>query len=126
MAPRELDTDAENGYNLDEQLRKQRAELRDLIWEEVDGICECCNAGPVHDVHEVFVLRSAVPRHLQHLIFVRENCAGVCRACHQGGPLPPVETEEFRERFRRRLRKLGYEPFSVAKFHEALEQWRRG
>lgn len=82
-----------------------RAELKRNIVEEVDGSCECCNEKVGTDLHEVYVKRSAVPKKKQHLIFVRTNCALICRQCHDGLAL----TEWFKGRFESRLCALGYD-----------------
>jgi len=90
------------------EIVEQRAALKRQVWEEVDGICECCDVSLGHDLHEVFVTRARVPVKNQLRIHVRGNCALVCRACHNG----PATKPEFKARFARRLRRLGYEPFS--------------
>lgn len=91
-------------------LQAQRAKLKAEIVSEVGACCECCNKFALAlDLHEVWIRRSALPVALQHQIMVRGNCALVCVECHRGR-LPLVETLEFKDRFERRLRMLGYKP----------------
>ena len=104
---------------LSPKLQEQRRRLKAFIEEEIDGICEVCNGAsglPGIDLHEVYVRRSALPVKLQGRIFVRGNCALVCVACHRAdmGQRPPAETEAFKERFKKRLIKLGHTPLDPA------------
>ncbi len=94
----------------------QRQKLKLFIVEEVGYTCACCGLRPGYDLHEVLVPRTHVPKRKQKGIFVRENCALVCVECHRPGGTEQgaVHTEEFKARFRARLRRLGYKPLDDA------------
>lgn len=104
-----LDIRRERGLTIFSHRRK----LKQFIVDEVGHTCACCGLRPGYDLHEVFVPRTHVPKREQGGIFVRENCALVCVQCHRPGGTETgaVHTEEFKARFRARLRRLGYVPF---------------
>ena len=80
-------------------VRRRRQEVKAQLADEFGMICECCNAAPSTDLHEVFVKRSADTSWEQIGLFTRGNCALVCRSCHESGR---ADTEEFNERIRER------------------------
>lgn len=100
---------AKESSELRAEIARVRVALKRQVAEEVDGICECCNVSQGMDLHEVFVPRRLVPLKFQAQIYVRGNCALVCRACHEG----PAQSEAFKERFALRLKQLGYEPYQL-------------
>lgn len=95
-------------FDLLEAHRLQREALKRSILEEVGPLCEACDVRAGWDLHEVYVPRSAVPKGKQEEIFVRGNCALVCRMCHDSGA---ASTDKFKQRFAARLKILGHEPY---------------
>lgn len=80
-------------------VRRRRQEVKSQLADEFGLLCECCDRFPPTDLHEVLIRRSADTSWRQILLFSRENCALVCRSCHESGR---ADTEEFRERIRER------------------------
>lgn len=80
-------------------VRQKRQQVKSDLADEVGLLCECCNIAPPTDLHEVFFKRSADMSWEQIKLFTRENCALVCRSCHESGR---AETLEFRERIIKR------------------------
>lgn len=109
MAVRWQQTFTEEDFDLLDAHRLQREALKRFVLEEVGPLCEACDVRAGQDLHEVYVLRSAIPKARQVEIFVRGNCAMVCRKCHDSGA---ASTPEFRQRFAARLEILGHEPYS--------------
>lgn len=102
-----------NGKELDQELALFRARLRMDIHDEIGDLCEWCNYRPWTDINEVYILRNDMPRKRQDEIFVRENCAALCRTCHKkfhGQNGTREDREKFKTQHRMRLIQLGYEP----------------
>jgi len=87
-------------------MSSKRDALKRYIVEQVGEMCECCDLRMGTDLHEVFVLRSDLPKSRHGEIFVRGNCALVCRQCHDS----KVQSAAFKARFRERLLALGEKP----------------
>lgn len=84
-------------------VRRRRREVKSALADEFGLLCECCSLLPPTDLHEVFIKRSADTAWRQILLFNRENCALVCRSCHESGR---ADMPQFKERIRVRR---GYE-----------------
>jgi len=93
----------EEGWDLDRWWEVVVQRWREGVkWELVDEfgpMCECCEKRVSTDLHEVFTPRSHDTTWRQIFLFNRENCALVCRRCHQS---PVIYSEKFKEKIRKR------------------------
>lgn len=77
---------------------QKRQQVKSDLVDEFGMRCECCAARPGFDLHEL-VPRSSDTTWRQIFLFTRENCALICRECHEAGL---VHRDEFKEKIERR------------------------
>ena len=93
----------DSGWDLDRWweavVRLRRRRVKEDLVEIYGESCEACGKRPATDLHEVFVTRGDDTSWRQIFNFAVDNCALVCRQCHEDGV---VCSSAFQERIRAR------------------------